>query len=441
MHIIQRNTVSFNVTSGRDMKSLQEELSTFCAGPLMERLEKTLDKISFARDLKIERLELEFDLNNPEDFEQKLLALIEQNLISEIAQNLPATLPEGVVNEKLTDQFQAIKPVELLTHFLRYGSLPWWSKTESLETLLSRVAEESTSTQTAEVFLFLVSNEAALTRLIYQWQPVESLTFILGLISSSMAIAIEISLKTNPEKEVLLTALSQSFKSLSQSPKIHEFGIFRSIIHSLISRKILPAPEAEQLISSFDNTPLEDKPLPPKSAEPESTPPPSDEEEWYVENAGLILLNPFIRGFLQEYEACDAEQIIDPNLALYLLQYLATGKEEAWESELVLNKILCGLPLDFVVKPPVKLPENLKAESEKLITACIKYWPVMQGTSVEGFREAFLKRGGKISQQFVGYQLTVELKPYDMLLAEVPWNINIVGFNWMQKPLKINWTH
>src|SRR5690606_22316655 len=152
------NTVSFNVTSGRDMKSLQEELSTFCAGPLMERLEKTLDKISFARDLKIERLELEFDLNNPEDFEQKLLALIEQNLISEIAQNLPATLPERVVNEKFSHQYEAIVPVEWLIRFLRYSRLPWWSKTESLETLLSRVAEESTSTQTAEVFLFLVSN-------------------------------------------------------------------------------------------------------------------------------------------------------------------------------------------------------------------------------------------------------------------------------------------
>lgn len=439
MHIIQRTTVSFNVITTNDMKLIQEELSNFCTGPLMDRLEKILDKISLTKELKIDLLELEFELDKPEDFEQTLLALIEQKLVTEITKNLPEVLPIGMVNENSQDQFQPIEPAELLIHFLQFGSLPWWSKSKSLETLLSRVIQESTGTQKAEIFRFLLSNEIALTRLIYQWKAVNSLTFILELFAFSHLAAKEISSKINPKKEVLLTALSQSFKSISPISNYYPYKVFESIIFSFTEKNILTSTEAMQLISSFVNASKEDKSLPTKFEESNSINSSSDGEEWYIENAGLILLNPFISGFLQEYGACDSKQMIDPNLALYLLQYLATGNEQVWESDLVLNKILCGLPLDFVVKPPIILPENLKAESEKLITTALKYWPVMQGTSIEGFREAFLTRDGKINFQSAGFFLNVESKPYDMLLAEIPWNINLIGFNWMENPLTVNW--
>ncbi|HZD94145.1 MAG TPA: contractile injection system tape measure protein, partial [Candidatus Sulfotelmatobacter sp.] len=76
----------------------------------------------------------------------------------------------------------------------------------------------------------------------------------------------------------------------------------------------------------------------------------------YIGNAGAVLLWPFLGRYFQtlgllEKNAFRSES--EKNRAIHLLQYLATGKLETPEHELLLNKVLCGSlpeqPLDPVL--------------------------------------------------------------------------------------------
>ncbi|MGB1243487.1 MAG: contractile injection system tape measure protein, partial [Chitinophagales bacterium] len=71
------------------------------------------------------------------------------------------------------------------------------------------------------------------------------------------------------------------------------------------------------------------------------------EQTVYVQNAGLVLIYPFLSryfnylGMLKENKFKDEETA---HRGVLLLQFLATGFSESPEHELVLNKLLCGLP-------------------------------------------------------------------------------------------------
>lgn len=165
-------------------------------------------------------------------------------------------------------------------------------------------------------------------------------------------------------------------------------------------------------------------------------------EEYFVENSGLVILYPYIlkffskRNLLNENDFRDLESNIK---AVHLLQYIASGEFNLFEHYLVLNKLLCGMDINFPVERSVEINHHDTAEADSLMHSVIKNWDVIKNTSLNGFREAFLKRDGILINKEDKWILKVERKSYDILFEKIPWSFSVIKFPWMKKILYVEW--
>ncbi len=170
---------------------------------------------------------------------------------------------------------------------------------------------------------------------------------------------------------------------------------------------------------------------------------PQMEDQYYVRNAGIVLLHPFLPTFAAEAnltgkngdfktESCRARLV-------YLLQYLATGREEIAQTDLALNKTLCGIHLDATLQCDMAVTTHEKEMAESLLTAVIAHWNKLAHTSIAGFRDSFLLRDGLIIMTDDSVVLKVEKRAFDILLNDVPWNISVIKTPWMPHILQVDW--
>jgi len=161
----------------------------------------------------------------------------------------------------------------------------------------------------------------------------------------------------------------------------------------------------------------------------------------YIDNAGLVLLHPFLPRFFEALRISKEEEILQPERSLSLLYYLTTGQTKIPEYELVLPKILCEFPLLMPVPSDFKITENEINEASALLEAVIKHWEVLRNTTPDGLRGTFLLRPGKLSQKEDGdWLLQVESRTFDVLLEHLPWGISMIKLPWMKNMLWVEWS-
>lgn len=174
-------------------------------------------------------------------------------------------------------------------------------------------------------------------------------------------------------------------------------------------------------------------------AEEEDTP---STEPVFVENAGLVLLWPFLSTCFQRVNLMSAGKFKDNESAyraVHLLHFLATGEEAPPEYRLTLNKLLCGVKTAKPVLKNLQLSPEEKEVCEALLKAVTQQWEPLRNTSVNGLREAFLQRNGRLETEDERYLLRVEKKAYDMLLDKLPWSIGMIKTSWMEKVIYVEW--
>ncbi|MCE7991881.1 MAG: hypothetical protein HEP71_07870 [Roseivirga sp.] len=165
-------------------------------------------------------------------------------------------------------------------------------------------------------------------------------------------------------------------------------------------------------------------------------------DECYVQNAGLILLWPYLGQFLQAMGLVTDGNFIsekEQKQATLVLQYLLKPEPELDEYKLPLNKLLCGLPISEPVGKSINLSTEELDKCKKLLEATIHNWSALRGTSVEGFQSSFLLRKGVLKRHDSHWLLQVEKMPFDMLMDQLPWPISIVRLSWMNKPIYVEW--
>jgi hypothetical protein len=171
---------------------------------------------------------------------------------------------------------------------------------------------------------------------------------------------------------------------------------------------------------------------------PEGLPP----ESIYIANAGLILLWPFLGRFFRRLNLVGAKEFIDENSrmrAILLIQYLVTGKKDAPEYELALNKLLCGAEMDMEIDMEIEITEEEINLSNSLLNGAITNWEKLKGTRIGTFRETFLQRNGSLYYINNRWELQVEKKAYDVLLETLPWGIQMIQMSWMKERLVVLW--
>jgi hypothetical protein len=78
-------------------------------------------------------------------------------------------------------------------------------------------------------------------------------------------------------------------------------------------------------------------------------------------------------------------------------------------------------------------------EAGDLLAAAIAQWSILKNTSVEGLREGFLQRGGKLFSKNGNLWLQVEKNAIDILLDYLPWNLGIIKLPWLKDVLRVEW--
>jgi hypothetical protein len=159
----------------------------------------------------------------------------------------------------------------------------------------------------------------------------------------------------------------------------------------------------------------------------------------YINNAGLVLLHPFLPKFFENLSLTAGKKLQQVERALCLLHFLATGQDTAPEYELVLPKILCNVPLLFPVETHTALSAAEKEEALALLSAVIRHWNALRNTSPDGLRGTFFVRAGKISLRENDWLLQVEPQTWDILLEQLPWGIGMIKLPWMDRLLHVEW--
>jgi len=168
----------------------------------------------------------------------------------------------------------------------------------------------------------------------------------------------------------------------------------------------------------------------------------TEKETIYISNAGLIILHPFLPQLFEELKFVKDGKWIDEetkHIAATVLEFIATGENEFAEFNLPLNKILCGIPSNDVLKSEKEINQEIKKACESLIIEVIQHWSVLKNTGIDSFRETFLRRNGKLTRVDDGWLLKVEQKGLDILLSHLPWGIGTIKLPWMNELLYTEW--
>ena len=200
--------------------------------------------------------------------------------------------------------------------------------------------------------------------------------------------------------------------------------------------------------------------------------PPDLADALFVDNAGLVLLWPFLGSFFERLGLLNGRSFAGDaaaQSAARLLHFLASGDPDPAEHQLPLCKLLCGLdllapidpigpidpfdpldpldpfgpfgPLDLLdpLDPGTPAPEAQQAEAHALLAAVIEQAGCLGGLSADGFRGSFLLRRGQLSAVDGHHLLRVERESWDVVLGRLPWHTGFVKLPWMAALLQVEW--
>jgi hypothetical protein len=164
----------------------------------------------------------------------------------------------------------------------------------------------------------------------------------------------------------------------------------------------------------------------------------------YFENAGIVLLSPFLPALFLRINATEKEyddhfKSRDAQIrSMFALQYLVCEKTEFPETAMKLTKLLTGYPTGQPIPQSIELTEAEKRTIFSLLNTATSKWKQI-GSYADTFRNGFLNREGKIEEMNDYYLLTMRESAIDVLLDTYPWPYKTIKYPWMDKPIQVKW--
>ena len=161
-----------------------------------------------------------------------------------------------------------------------------------------------------------------------------------------------------------------------------------------------------------------------------------------VEDAGLVIVHPFFRMIFSRLNMLDENgefvSIKAKIRATKVLKLLATGQTTMNDASLVLEKMICGVPLDYHIRKGFVPSDKELEEVGNLLKAVTSYWDPFMGTSIETLRGAYLLRKGTVEHDGQNWIVRVEGKSIDILMDTLPWGFNYIVTKWTE-PIIVDW--
>jgi len=163
----------------------------------------------------------------------------------------------------------------------------------------------------------------------------------------------------------------------------------------------------------------------------------------FISDAGLVLIHPFLTHFLRTLGLLDEHKSFVSEIArihaVHLIRHIAGSDEPHLEHNLLLGKVLCGLPLNYVIPTGWKATRREEEETENMLKAAMAYWGPLAKSSTEALRRGFLQRAGSIERENDETIVRVEGSAMDILLEDLPWQISVIMLPWLDKPIFVEW--
>lgn len=409
-HIIRKLALDARCTDATTGRALHSRLSESLHARVLPGLEDFFDSLG---DIWLERLELDLGALPADGWEaalqERLLEACKKALKAEAAQSGVPAKPGATVRP-------GHRAFEAYLFFLQTGRLPWWAEHYDLAALEKEILERRIlhAAQPADTMLALLqARPDALKRLVFQAGTALLQTLWIRL----------------PERQGKKAGREKPDWTRSRNDPAAQLVLLKSFAALVQANK--PAKARRSLTDSTEN----------KFEEPDTDPMGMDAV--FVANAGLVLLNPFLSPFFQHLGLVEKNRftgVAEQEQAVQWLHFLATGSLECPEPELILPKLLCNMPAGFPLNRWFAPAKEQVAEAEKLLNSAIRHWTVLKNSSAAGLREGFLQRSGKLETRADGaHKLTVERLAQDVLLEQLPWNINMLRLPWMEQFLFVEW--
>ena len=249
------------------------------------------------------------------------------------------------------------------------------------------------------------------------------------IVAAVVQLAMELRSQNQILQEVILDILSKSNSKVQNIVEQHNLKSRESV-----KSKSTLKPNTTKGIK-YNNEEKPFSPFPPK--------PPDDAEGIVVSNAGLVLIHPFLRYFFEGLGLLDKELQFKSQQEVYkgihLLQYVVSENNTTEETELPLNKILCGLDITDPIPNRFPLSEEEKEECINLVKTILERWEALKTANPAALRETYLQREGVLKQSGQSWNLTIERNSFDVMLEKLPWSINMIKLPWLSQILYVEW--
>ncbi len=220
-------------------------------------------------------------------------------------------------------------------------------------------------------------------------------------------------------------------------------AVIRALVAPFLRHGTVTAEAVRRLLAAPPEAAADD---PARTLPPPVSPMPTEfdvSDATFVENAGLVLIWPFIRDFFAQLGLAGEDgTFIDaaaPHRAAGLLHHAATGEATPPEYWLALNKVLCGMDLDAIHEWTGSVTAAEAAETQRMLTAVLAHGTALGELSIDGLRGTFLLRKGALTTRDGAWLLRVERQLCDIVLDRLPWTLEWIRLPWMPAPLRIEW--
>ncbi|WP_430931728.1 contractile injection system tape measure protein [Saccharicrinis sp. 156] len=476
-HIIHKVTVDVNTASEKEAYFIKDNISRFLQDQIFPRIEKLFEEYDSGKILRVDILDLELAIKDWKNTNE-VVSKLEKELLK-CLNNPDSHLSKSTGSDQASIQIHVRNnAASIFLYFLEHGYLPWYGKKEDViqfthpDKWEKNLEEQSFA---KKIGLLLQKDGHAVKRFVYQLSTNNILSFIdsLGVLNvsgkkilitfvdklsnnfRSVFLSYFISKTVNTESENSFFDFSEFYSSLGISGNekehlsiIHEFNtvIEKAFLKNIggrirfnpkdktLKNSLLQKTSDIVLRANFEEIDRKGEVAHPFLKQ--------DNDEIFVNNAGLILIHPFLKSYFENLAFLDKEGAIKEEsrfVALHAFHFLVTGKDEYFESDMILEKFLCGIPLEIPIPTYSLINEYIKTEAEILLKEVIKHWPALKSTSPDGLRQMFFYRDGKLQKTDKGYKLTVECKAQDVLLDQLQWGISIVKLPWQKELLYVEW--
>lgn len=434
-HTIKKFSLELQTQSSLQSHTLQRK----CVKLVKEELINDIDKLlsDYSSENEIVRINtIEIDLGNLTTEE------LEKDFVAKCMAELTHKIKGIPLQQKLTEGGETIKEIEeenslqQFFYFLSTGKMPWTASGINFlewQTAIGAAVQLNPDSFIKKFGDFLQKNPQATERLLMQFDD--------EFINRMFELFLQ---EIKDEKDIrdIMEWVT------TQHSKVADKKILVQIKNAIIAlaKKTNGIIDAKTLTETTDNKSLTEHILKEikKETEEEMDKLKTENQSIFINNAGLIILHPFLQNLFKATGLIKLENFKD-NLskqkAVHLLQFLVNGQQQEPEYRMPLNKILCGLTDEEHIDRFIELEEAEIKEANELLQAVITHWAALKNTSPQGLQETFLQRNGKLifNETEAYWKLVIERKAVDILLDKIPWGFSYVQLPWMKYALITEW--